>query len=68
VQDSHFSLAEQLIRKHGQQRECQAPDALHLAVAISIQQAGELAEFVSADRALLSLALAENLRVNNPET
>jgi hypothetical protein len=68
VQDSHFSLAEQLIRKHGQQRECQAPDALHLAVAISIQQAGELAEFVSADRALLSIAIAENLRVNNPET
>ncbi len=68
AQDSHFTLAEQLIRKHGQQRECQAPDALHLAVAILIAQAGELAEFVLADRALLSLASAENLQINNPET
>lgn len=67
VQDTHFDLAEQLVRKHGKQRECQAPDAIHLAVALSIHRAGELREFVSADRALLSLAVAEGLPTRNPE-
>ncbi len=67
VQDSHFDLAEQFIRKHGNQRECQAPDAIHLAVAVSIHRAGELREFLSADRSLLSLAIAEGLPTRNPE-
>jgi predicted nucleic acid-binding protein len=67
LQENHFVLAEKLIRKHGQHRDCHAADALHLAVAISIQRAGELADFVSADKALASLAAAEGLAVNNPE-
>jgi predicted nucleic acid-binding protein len=65
--DEHFNSAEQLIRNHGRKRECQAPDALHLALAISIRDAGDLANFVSSDRALLSLATAEGLPVINPE-
>jgi len=67
VEDAHFDLAEHLILTYGIQRECQAPDAIHLAIAVSINRVGELREFVSPDRALLSLAAAEGLPTRNPE-
>ena len=64
---SQFQNADDLIRKHGQNRECQTYDAIQLAVALSLQSLHDLRHFVTADKTLLALSKAESLPVIDPE-
>jgi predicted nucleic acid-binding protein len=63
-----MNAAEKLILQHGHARECQTYDAVHLATAIDLHQRFIIAEFVSADRGLLSLADLHGLPTLDPET
>lgn len=64
---AHFQSAERLIRRIGLTKNLRTLDALQLAVAININELGEPIEFVCADHALCTLAVAEGLSVVNPE-
>ena len=63
----HFKNAESLLRKHGLARRLRTLDALQLAVAMDLQGRGMVDRLVSADRQLLSVAVAEGIRVLDPE-
>lgn len=64
---AHFQSAERLIRRVGLTKSLRTLDALQLAVAINLNEPGQPIEFICADRALCSLAIAEGLSVVNPE-
>jgi predicted nucleic acid-binding protein len=64
---AHFQSAERLIRRIGPAQNLRTLDALQLAVAINLNEPGQPIEFVCADHALCTLAIAEGLSVVNPE-
>ena len=64
---AHFQSAERLIRRIGLTKNLRTLDALQLAVAINLNEPGQPIEFVCADHALGTLAIAEGLSVVNPE-
>jgi len=64
---AHFQSAERLIRRIGLSKNLRTLDALQLAAAINLNEPGQPLEFVCADHALCTLAIAEGLSVVNPE-
>lgn len=65
LNDDVLMLARDLIRRHG----LRGFDAIHLASAVSLEQAiGEEVTFAAADRRLLRAAAAEGLKAVNVET
>ena len=64
---AHFQSAERLIRRIGLTKNLRTLDALQLAVALNLNEPGQPIEFVCADHALCTLAIAEGLSVVNPE-
>ncbi len=64
---AHFQSAERLIRPIGPTKNLRTLDALQLAVAINLNEPGQPIEFVCADHALGTLAIAEGHSVVNPE-
>ena len=64
---AHFQSAERLIRGIGPTKNLRTLDALQLAVALNLNEPGQQIEFVCADHALCTLAIAEGLSVVNPE-
>ena len=64
---AHFQSAERLIRRIGPTKNLRTLDALQLAVAINLNEPGQPIEFVCADHALCTLAIAEGLSVVNSE-
>jgi predicted nucleic acid-binding protein len=64
---AHYQSAERLIRRIGLTKNLRTLDALQLAVAINLNDPGQLIEFVCADQGLCTLAIAEGLSVVNPE-
>jgi hypothetical protein len=64
---AHFQSAERLIRRIGPSKNLRTLDALQLAVAINLSEPGQPIEFVCADHAFCTLAIAEGLLVVNPE-
>ena len=55
---AHFQSAERLIRRIGLTKNLRTLDALQLAVAINLNEPGQPIEFVCADHALCTLAIA----------
>jgi len=64
---AHFQSAERLIRRIGPAQNLRTLDALQLAVAINLNEPDQPIEFVCADHALGTLAVAEGHSVVNPE-
>ncbi len=64
---AHFQSAERLIRRIGLSKNLRTLDALQLAVVINLDEPAQPIEFVCADYALGTLAVAEGLSVVNPE-
>jgi uncharacterized protein len=64
---AHFQSAERLLRRTGLTKNLRTLDALQLAVAINLNEPASPIEFVCADQALCTLAIAEGLSVVNPE-
>jgi hypothetical protein len=64
----HFQEADRLLQQYGLSHAVYTLDALQLAVALDLHRRGLLAEAVAADRVFLTLAVAEGLKVMNPET
>jgi predicted nucleic acid-binding protein len=63
----HFQQAQQLLVQHGTARSLRTLDALQLAVALHLQGAGALDDFVCADTNLCQVAAGEGLAVIDPE-
>jgi hypothetical protein len=64
----HFQEADRLLQQYGTSQSLHALDALQLAVALDLRRRGMLDEVVAADRVVVTIALAEGLKVLNPET
>jgi predicted nucleic acid-binding protein len=64
---AHFHAAERLIRRIGLAKNLRTLDALQLAVALSLNGPAEPLIFVCADQAFCEIAMAEGLKVINPE-
>jgi predicted nucleic acid-binding protein len=65
--DSHYQLAERLLREHAPEAPLRTLDALHLASAMLLHKGSPLDAFVAADRQLIRLATDNNLPALNPE-
>jgi predicted nucleic acid-binding protein len=63
----HFKDADQLLQRHGLVQSLYALDALQLAVALDLHRRGMIDTVIAADRAFVNVALAEGLKVVNPE-
>lgn len=61
-----FDRAESLLLKYGAANRLRSLDALHLGVALDLQQRGHLDTLVTADAMLDKLARQEGLPVKNP--
>jgi len=64
----HFQEADRLLQHYGLSHAVYSLDALQLAVALDLHRRGMLDEAVVADRVFLTIAVAEGLKVRNPET
>jgi hypothetical protein len=64
----HFQEADRLLQQYGPTAGLFTLDALQLAVAVDMQRRGMLDEVVAADRVFVTLAMAEGLNVENPES
>jgi len=67
VTAADFTLAQELLVRHGLTRSHRALDAIQLAVALRVHAASPLDDFVCADVNLGQVAAAEGLTVTNPE-
>jgi predicted nucleic acid-binding protein len=67
IDESHYSIAENLIVQYGGRIGLRTLDALQLAVALEINRRAGLDGFLVADLALAEVAKAEGLVVMNPE-
>jgi len=67
VTAGHFTIAEQLIARHGYTHRLRTLDALQLAVACELWGEKLLDKFVVADKVLGEVAALEGLLVLNPE-
>jgi hypothetical protein len=67
VTDDHVRRARQLIVDHGRTEALRGPDALQLAVALGLKQAGLISVFVAADQKLCRVAMIEGFTWLNPE-
>lgn len=67
IVSSQFTIAEQLIQRHGIHKNIRTLDAIQLAVAINIQRLNHSVRFICADQALCAIAQAEGISVVNPE-
>lgn len=63
----HFQEADRLLQQYGLAHGLHTLDALQLAVALDLRHHGQLDEFVSSDRVLLTVAAYEGLTVFDPE-
>jgi predicted nucleic acid-binding protein len=66
--EDHCVTAELLIGRYSFSHRLRTLDALHLAVALDLQNQNLLDHFVAADLALCEIATLERLHVINPET
>jgi len=64
---SHYRGAQGLFLRHGLARRLRTLDALQLAVALDLRQAGRINRMISADRDLLAVAALEGLDTFDPE-
>ena len=62
----HFSLAEQLLVRHGPTQRLRALDAIQIAVALHLLQNQQIDVFVSSDIVQCAVARLEGLRAINP--
>ena len=67
IQGQHYTRAEELIALHGTQRGLRTLDAIHLAVALDVQERVGLDALVVADAALGETAEVLGLLSQNPE-
>lgn len=67
VGDEHLRRARQLLMDHGKTEALRGPDALQLAVALGLKQAGLVSVFVAADQKLCRVAMIEGFTTLNPE-
>jgi uncharacterized protein len=67
INESHYSIAENLIVQYGDRISLRALDALQLAVALETNRRAGLDAFMVADLALAEAARAEGIPVINPE-
>jgi uncharacterized protein len=63
----HFKEADRLIHVDGLARQIRTLDALQLAVALDLRNRGMVDLLVSSDRHLLAAAVAEGMKVFDPE-
>jgi hypothetical protein len=63
----HFQEADQLLQRHGLVQSLHALDALQLAVALDLHRRGMIDTVIAADRSFMNVALAEGLKILNPE-
>jgi hypothetical protein len=64
----HFQEADRILQQYGLSQSLHTLDALQLAVALDLRRRGMLDEVVAADRVVVTIVLAEGLKVLNPET
>jgi len=62
----HFDRAERLLAKYGFQQRLRSLDALHLGVALDLQDLGHIDTLVSADALLEDVGCKEGLGILNP--
>lgn len=70
IRSAHYQEAERLVRQYGADTSIgiiRSLDALQLAVAIDFQRRTEIDTFLSSDHRQCSVAVAEGLKVMNPE-
>jgi hypothetical protein len=67
IVNAHYQLAGALISQHGMTRQLRTLDAIQLAVALHLDQAAPVDQFVCADHNLCDIAAIEGLAVVNPE-
>jgi len=67
ISDEHLRRARQLLVAHGRTEALRGPDALQLAVALGLKQAGLISVFVTADQKLCRVAAIEGFTTLNPE-
>jgi hypothetical protein len=63
----HFQEADRLLQQYSLSNALHTLDALQMAVALDLRRRGMLDDVVTADRIVVTLALAEGLKVTNPE-
>ena len=67
IRASHYQTARLLLAKYGAAEGLRTLDALQLAIAVDLQQAGIISAVVTADQRLCRTAILAGCQVVNPE-
>ena len=62
----HYDRADELLVNYGPSVRLRTLDALHLAIALSLQERGLAQRLITADTAMVTVAIQEGLTVFNP--